>query len=234
MKVVEVGFENATIEATLPASATGAWVEYTVGKFPSTQDFVSAETGAAITSTVITEDSHAIGRGVELLTNGGTPNGGTITHQLAHLTPGETYKVAVRPTCESTVGGDNTSMAAMPCEGFAHAKCSLTVKTPASTGHVCKYFNATQLEGHDQPALVSENPPADGNPSMEGGEPPVVEGAEECCDMCAKVVPLRPYSPPCRFFAFENTTKKCYLKDAKAMDGKVEKEGWTSGQVVLV
>ena len=66
------------------------------------------------------------------------------------------------------------------------------------------------------------------------GEPPVVEGAEECCDMCAKVVPLRPYSPPCRFFAFENTTKKCYLKDAKAMDGKVEKEGWTSGQVVLV
>ena len=75
--------------------------------------------GAAITSTVITEDSHAIGRGVELLTNGGTPNGGTITHHLAHLTPGETYKVAVRPTCESTVGGDNTSMAAMPCEGFA-------------------------------------------------------------------------------------------------------------------
>jgi len=45
---VQVGFENATIEATLPASATGAWVEYTVGKFP-TQDFVSAETGESPT-----------------------------------------------------------------------------------------------------------------------------------------------------------------------------------------
>ena len=64
--------------------------------------------------------------------------------------------------------------------------------------------------------------------------PETVESEKECCEMCAKVVPFRPYAPPCRFFAFENATKKCYLKDADAMDGKVDKAGWTSGRVILI
>eukprot|EP00976_Prorocentrum_cordatum_P046068 930777-Prorocentrum_minimum.AAC.1 len=91
--------------------------------------------GEAVTSAVLIgsagadgADVHAIGLGMELLPNGSAPDGATITHRLVNLTPGETYKVEVRPLCATEPPGEaeyekRMAMSAWPCPGFA--KCAL-------------------------------------------------------------------------------------------------------------
>jgi hypothetical protein len=46
----EAGLETAVIQMVLPLNASGAWVEYYTGKFP-TQDFVRTDAGAPLKGT---------------------------------------------------------------------------------------------------------------------------------------------------------------------------------------
>jgi hypothetical protein len=144
------------------------------------------------------------------------PDGQRVTARLEGFVPGSSYAIEVceahdATACPSTPGRSCTTMVAVTTPFSYPGQASADPSRAACTVGI-------DIEAQGEP------------PGYPLDEPRSAATADECCQLCARALPRRPYHGQCLYFVFDEQARQCLF--LKNQTGRSARAGRTSGRVV--